>query len=146
MRRLVPIVLCLMSASPAVAAAGKARAARSAPPPRAEESGSCRRLPPGRRIVKLNLRPDTELGDLVAWIAAITCKQFILPGNIPANSKKVTIVAPQLITPEEAYDLFLAALDSMGLAVYPAGQFSRIIESHVAKSSPVPLSVQAASP
>jgi hypothetical protein len=141
MRRFALTALLLLCASPAVAGAGKGAAARPAPPPHAEEGGSCHRLPPGRRIVKLNLRPNTDLGDLVAWIAAITCKQFILPGNVPVTSKTVTIVAPQLITPEEAYDLFLGALDSMGLTVYRAGPFFRIIESHAAKSSPLPVRV-----
>ena len=137
-------MLLLLSTSPALAGGHKGSPARRAPPPTADEGG-CRRLPPGRRIVKLNLRPNTELGDLVAWIAAITCKQFILPGSIAGNSKTVTIVAPQLITPEEAYELFLSTLDSMGLAVYRVGPFLRIIESHAAESSPVPVSVEPAS-
>lgn len=91
------------------------------------------------RIVKLNMKPDTELGDLISWISSITCKQFILPGTIPGNSRKVTIVAPQLITPEEAYQLFVAALDSVGLTVQEAGKFYRIIESGKAKmGAPLP--------
>ncbi|HEY5089361.1 MAG TPA: hypothetical protein VIK30_05295, partial [Polyangia bacterium] len=57
---------------------------------------SCRKFPAGKRIVKLNLKPDTDLADLVAWISAITCKEFILPGNVASTSKKVTIYAPQL--------------------------------------------------
>ena len=65
-----------------------------------KEFNSCKKFPSGKRIVKLNLKPDTELGDLISWISSITCKQFLLPGTIPANSKKVTIVAPELITPE----------------------------------------------
>ena len=104
-----------------------------------KEFNSCKKFPAGKRIVKLNLKPDTELGDLISWISSITCKQFLLPGTIPANSKKVTIVAPQLITPEEAYRLFLAALDSVGLTVQPAGKFLRIIETLKAKSAPIPL-------
>ena len=79
--------------------------------------------------MKLNLKPDTELGDLIAWISSITCKQFLLPGTIPANSKKVTVVAPELITPEEAYRLFLGALDSAGLTVEHSGKFERIVET-----------------
>ena len=79
-----------------------------------KEFNSCKKFPAGKRIVKLNLKPDTELGDLIAWISSITCKQFLLPGTIPANSKKVTVVAPELITPEEAYRLFLGALESVG--------------------------------
>ncbi len=63
----------------------------------------------------------------------------MLPGTIPANSKKVTIIAPQLITPEEAYRLFLAALDSVGLTVEPSGKFLRIIETLRAKSTSIPV-------
>ena len=79
-----------------------------------KDFNTCKKFPAGKRIVKLNLKPDTELGDLIAWISSITCKQFLLPGTIPANSKKVTVVAPELITPEEAYRLFLGALESVG--------------------------------
>ena len=90
--------------------------------------------------MKLNLKPDTELGDLISWISSITCKQFLLPGTIPANSKKVTIVAPELITPEEAYRLFLGALDSVGLTVEPSGKVLRIIETGQGASRvPIPL-------
>jgi hypothetical protein len=88
--------------------------------------------------VKLNLKPDTEVGDLVAWISAITCKQFVLP-DLPASHAKVTIVAPSLITPREAYRLFLESLDSVGLTVLPAGSFLRIIESAKVKTYPVPV-------
>jgi general secretion pathway protein D len=104
-----------------------------------KEFNSCKRFPSGKRIVKLNLKPDTELGDLISWISSITCKQFLLPGTIPANSKKVTIVAPELITPEEAYRLFLGALDSVGLTVQPSGSVLRIIETPNAKTAPIPL-------
>jgi general secretion pathway protein D len=104
-----------------------------------KDFNSCKKFPSGKRIVKLNLKPDTELGDLISWISSITCKQFLLPGTIPANSKKVTIVAPELITPEEAYRLFLGALDSVGLTVQPSGKVLRIIETVKAKSAPIPL-------
>jgi general secretion pathway protein D len=94
-----------------------------------KDFNTCKKFPAGKRIVKLNLKPDTELGDLIAWISSITCKQFLLPGTIPANSKKVTVVAPELITPEEAYRLFLGALDSAGLTVEHSGRFERIVET-----------------
>jgi hypothetical protein len=100
-------------------------------------ANSCRKLPPGKRIVKLNLKPDTSLPDLVAWISTITCKGFLLPGGTAIDNSKVTIVAPELLSPEEAYRLFLDALDSVGLTVYPAGRFMRIIETAKAKTSPI---------
>jgi len=88
--------------------------------------------------VKLNLKPETEIADLVAWISSITCRQFVLP-DVPASHAKVTIVAPSLITSGEAYRLFLDALDSVGLTVYPSGPFFRIIESGKAKTYPIPV-------
>ena len=107
----------------------------------AEAVTSCRKLPPGKRIVKLSLKPDTNVADLVAWISSITCRQFILPGNIPGSGKTVTIVSPQLLTPEEAYGLFLDALDSVGLTVYRQNAFYRVIESSKAIHSPIPFEV-----
>ncbi|HZL16354.1 MAG TPA: hypothetical protein VFG23_01285 [Polyangia bacterium] len=101
-------------------------------------ANSCRKLPPGKRMVKLNLKPDTSLPDLVAWISAITCKDFLLSSGGAIDNAKVTIVAPELLSAEDAYRLFLDALDSVGLTVYPAGKFMRIIETSKAKSSPIP--------
>jgi type II secretory pathway component GspD/PulD (secretin) len=113
--------------TPAVAADGMADAAPA-----------CRKLPAGKRLVKLNLKPSTEIPDLVAWISSVTCKPFILPSAI-ATGKTVTVVSPQLITVGEAYDLFLQALDSVGLTAYPDGRFMRIIETSRAKTSPIPV-------
>jgi general secretion pathway protein D len=121
------------------AATGAAGAPGATELPGEKEFNSCKKFPAGKRVVKLNMKPDTELGDLLAWISSITCKQFLLPGTIPANSKKVTIIAPQLITPEEAYRLFLAALDSVGLTIEPSGKFLRIIETLRAKSTSIPV-------
>jgi hypothetical protein len=90
---------------------------------------TCKKYPPGKRTVRPKFKPETELGDLIAWISSITCKQFLLPGTIPANSRKLTVVAPELITPEEAYRLFLGALDSAGLTIEHAGKFERIVET-----------------
>ncbi len=39
-----------------------------------KEFNSCKKFPSGKRIVKLNRKPDTELGDLISWISSITCK------------------------------------------------------------------------
>jgi general secretion pathway protein D len=127
------LVAWCAAAAVAVTAAGAPGHGIAAPP------ATCRALPPGKRLVKLNLKPETDVADLLAWISSITCKQFILPGGIADSRKTVTIVSPQLMTREEAYALFLAALDSVGLAVYPTGNFLRVIETARAKTSPVPL-------
>jgi uncharacterized protein (DUF1778 family) len=99
---------------------------------------SCREIPPGERV-KANLKPDADLSELVAWISALTCKQFIVPASSSAASRKITLVAPALITREEAYRVFLDALDSVGLTVEPAGKALQIIESAKAKTASIPV-------
>lgn len=96
-------------------------------------------------MVRLNLKPDTDVVDLVAWISSVTCKSFVLPAGLGAG-KTVTVFSPQLITPEEAYRLFLDALDSVGLTVVRAGRFLRIIEVGDAKKSPIPVVVSPRGP
>ena len=121
------LALVLGVATPAVAAEGAAN--------------TCRKVPAGKRVVKLSLKPDTEVSDLILWISSVTCRQFLVPGGIDTHAKKVTIIAPQLITPEDAYRLFLDALDSVGLTVVAQGRFLRIIETTAAKTFPVPFYV-----
>ena len=126
---------------PAPAPAPAAGAAKPGAPgvvelPGEKEFNSCKKLPPGKRIVKLNLKPETEVIDLIGWISSITCSQFLV--SIPLQGKKVTVIAPQLITPEEAYRLFYAALESVGLTVEPSGKFLRIVETTRARFSNLP--------
>ena len=127
------LALALTGALPASAA----RPARATAAERSSGGTTCVKIPAGKRV-KVNLKPETEIADLVAWISSITCRQFVLP-DLPASKAKVTIVAPSPLTPREAYLLFLEALDSVGLTVYPDGAFLRIVETHSAKSSPVPV-------
>jgi hypothetical protein len=103
--------------------------------PGEKEFNSCKKLPAGKRIVRLNLKPDTEVMDLIGWISSITCAQFIV--SVPVQGKKLTIVSPQLITPEEAYRLFFSALDSLGLTVEPTGKFLRVVENAKARFAPL---------
>ena len=134
MGRIFAALLLLVTATVGPAAAAGERTSG----PAAMAGASCRRLPEGKRL-RLNLKPNTELVDLISWISAITCKPFIVPGTIPSQGKTVTIIAPQPITTAEAYELFLAALDSVGLTVYASGGFLRVIETSRVKSAPIPI-------
>ena len=123
--------------APAPAAgAAKPSVTGAAELPGEKEFNSCKKLPAGKRIVKLNLKPETEVIDLIGWISSITCSQFLV--SIPLQGKKVTVISPQLITPEEAYRLFYAALESVGLTVEPSGKFLRIVETTRARFSNLP--------
>lgn len=105
--------------------------------PGEREFNSCKKLPAGKRIVRLNLKPDTDVMDLIGWISSITCAQFIV--SVPVQGKKLTIISPELITPEEAYRLFFSALDSVGLTVESTGKFLRVVENAKARFAPLPL-------
>jgi type II secretory pathway component GspD/PulD (secretin) len=136
--RVVALLAMVVGIVTPMSALGAAPNPPRASAPAADGADSCRRLGAGKRL-KLNLKPNTEVVDLVSWISAITCKRFIVPGNLQAQGKTVTIIAPQPITAAEAYDLFLDALDSVGLTVYSAGRTLRLIETSKVRSSPIPV-------
>jgi general secretion pathway protein D len=121
-------VLCLLLVATTASAKGTEL-------PGEREFNECRKVPAGRRI-KLTLKPESELQDLVGWISGMTCKKFILPASV--RSQKVTIVAPEPVSAAEGYRLFLSALASMGLTVEATGGFLRVIESNRGKESNVP--------
>jgi general secretion pathway protein D len=125
------------ASQPAGAAAGAGgKAADDLPLPGEKEFNECRTFP-GNKKVSINLKPETELLELIGWIKAISCRPFILPANI--RQSKVTIIAPQLVTANEAYRIFLSALESMGLTVQPDGKVLKIIESSRARESSIPV-------
>jgi hypothetical protein len=115
-------------------------AAPTAPsPPSDVPFNTCQKIPAGKRIVKMNLKPDSELPTVVAWISSITCKPFVLPSHLSSSGKKITVVAPNLMTRDEAYASFLNALDAIGLAVERSGGILKVIETAKAKSSSIPV-------
>jgi hypothetical protein len=107
-------------------------AAQAAPDKPADKASSqCRKLPPAKRILKLNIKPDSDVRDLIGWMTTITCTGFITnPQDL--EGKKVTVRPEGLITLEEAQQLFVGALDSVGLVVQPplppAGQDAGILK------------------
>ena len=68
-----------------------------------KDFNACRKVPAGKRLVKLTLKPDTSVDELVVWISSITCRQFVWSDAITAGSKTVTIVAPLPMTPKQAF-------------------------------------------
>jgi general secretion pathway protein D len=89
--------------------------------------------------VAVTFKPETELKDLITWVMGFTCKNFMLDPRIVSTGKKVTVIAPNKMSAAEAYNVFLAALSTMGLTVVPKGNVMRIVESATAKSETVPI-------
>ena len=90
--------------------------------------------------IAVTFKPETELKDLITWVMGFTCKNFILdPRTVSTGNRKVTIIAPLKMSPAEAYNVFLAALSTMGLTAVPKGNVLRIVESSTAKGDTVPI-------
>ncbi len=141
--------LCWIVAAPhraarAQAPAGTARVAVGDPVaasaantvPGEEEFNSCRKLPPGKRI-KVSLKAEATIEELLRWLSRFTCKRFVVAQNL--RHAKVTLVTPTAITATEAYRGFHAALEVMGLALVPAGRFLKIVPREWAMRGSIPV-------
>jgi general secretion pathway protein D len=80
---------------------------------------------------------DADLSELVRVIAQLTGKRFIFGGKI--RNIKATVYSPQKVTVAEAYQAFLAILETNGLTVVPHGRFLKIIDSAGAASQDTPI-------
>lgn len=92
-----------------------------------------------KKSYAVTLKPDTELKELLTWAMGFTCKNFIYESSILQRSKKLTIIAPNAMTPQQAYRLFLVGLSTMGLTVVPKGNVLRVVEAANAKQETVPI-------
>jgi general secretion pathway protein D len=88
----------------------------------------------------VSFKPEIELKELITWINTIVCKTVTLDQRVVATTRKVTILAPSKMTPQEAYRLFLVALATIGYDVVP-GKYLKVVESQAVKRENLPLHV-----
>ena len=81
--------------------------------------------PPGHRV-KFNLQ-DADLAELVNHISGLTGRRFIYGAKV--RQIKATVVSPEPVTLEEAYQAFLSILEANGMTVVPHGRFLKIVDS-----------------
>jgi general secretion pathway protein D len=81
---------------------------------------------PGGALVKFNLQ-DADLAELVNHISGLTGKRFIYGAKV--RQVKATVVSPEPVTLEEAYQAFLSILEANGMTVVPHGRFLKIVDS-----------------
>lgn len=137
--------LILLPASEAAAQA-RPRPGRATPPGAAPEKappGAAPELPstmdkiatatdvtyrpkPGGHRVKFNLQ-DADLAELVNHISGMTGKRFIYGAKV--RKIKATVVSPEPVSLDEAYQAFLSILETNGMTVVPHGRFLKIVDS-----------------
>jgi hypothetical protein len=105
--------------------------AAPAPAPDSELPGlpdfvGCGKLPAGKAVLKLNLRPRSALGDLINYMTSVSCKPFAPAADVDLT-RTVALAGSRTLTPEHLYRLFLAELASAGLTVRPTGKLLEIV-------------------
>jgi general secretion pathway protein D len=91
---------------------------------------------PGGHLVKFNLQ-DADLAELVNHISGLTGRRFIYGAKV--RQIKATVVSPEPVTLDEAYQAFLSILEANGMTVVPHGRFLKIIDSGGVVAQPTPV-------
>ena len=78
---------------------------------------------------------DVELTDLVQTVSELTGRNFVYDDSVRG---KVTIISPQRLSLDEAYQLFLTVLNVKGYAVVPSGGVNKIVLVKDAKENNLP--------
>lgn len=99
-----------------------------------------------RGPVSVSFKPEVGLTDLITWAMGFTCKNFVYGTGIGNRSAQVTIIAPKRMSPQQAWSVFLVALQTMNLTVVPHGNVLTIVETAQANSEPLPIYRRGAPP
>jgi len=94
------------------------------------------RAKPAGHMVKFNLQ-DADLAELVNHISGLTGRRFIYGAKV--RQIKATVVSPEPVTLDEAYQAFLSILEANGMTVVPHGRFLKIIDSGGVVTQPTPI-------
>ena len=95
-------------------------AAQSSAPSEASGPGE-----PAENLITMNFQ-DVDLAVLAKFISEITGKNFVLDESVRG---KVTIIKPGKVTPEQAYSIFMSALQLEGFTTVDAEPVIKIIPS-----------------
>ena len=79
--------------------------------------------------------PNAELKDIIKAISKLARKNFILDRKI--ENRRITILSPEAVTKQEAYNAFLSALYMNDLTIVAEGKFLKVIDTKAALQSNV---------
>jgi general secretion pathway protein D len=88
--------------------------------PRAEPGGTS----PGRVSLDFN---DVELSVFVRFISELTGRNFVLDDVVKKAGGKISVYSPTKVTQDQAYSMFVAALEVSRLAVVTKGNVHQIV-------------------
>jgi len=105
--------------------------AQSATPPAADQQEPPKIGRAGDDFITLNFS-NIDIAALVKVMSEFTRKNFILDEKVTG---KVTLMTPTKISPEEAYQIFLSALEIKGFTAVEDGRIIRIVPTASARQS-----------
>jgi hypothetical protein len=76
----------------------------------------CREATPDTKI-NVNFKADTSLRDLAVWLGGFTCRSVVYSADVVRAAPTVTIISPRSLTPKQALQLFVDAVEATGLVV-----------------------------
>jgi general secretion pathway protein D len=71
---------------------------------------------------------DVEIQVFVRFISELTGKNFVLDETVKKQGGKISVFSPTKVTPDQAYNMFVAALEVSRLAVVPKGAVHQIVQ------------------
>jgi general secretion pathway protein D len=71
---------------------------------------------------------EVEIPVLVRFISELTGKNFVLDETIKKQGGKISVFSPTKVTPDQAYSMFVSALEVARLAVVPKGPVYQIVQ------------------
>ncbi len=80
---------------------------------------------------------DVELRDLIKTVSEMTGRNFVYDERVRG---KVTIISPDRMSEEEAYQLFLTVLNVKGYTLVPSGKINKIVPLQNARQNSLPVS------
>jgi general secretion pathway protein D len=116
------VALCLVSIGSSALAAEQVPVVELA-----DKLLACKKLAPEKKL-RLTLHGEVGAQELVAALAPLSCRPIVI-GGAALHGGKVSIEAPDLLSPMEATRLLISALDSLGLSIEAAGGGYRVFDS-----------------
>ncbi len=77
---------------------------------------ACKEPGPSAKLT-VQFKPEASLVDLATWVTGFTCKNVVFSADVAKRATKVTVVSPKALTPKQALELFVDAVEATGMVV-----------------------------
>jgi hypothetical protein len=74
----------------------------------------CKPAPADAKL-EVYFNSDVRVVDLAVWVEGFTCKNVVFDAGLATKATKVNVLAPGKMSPKQALELFVDALDAVGL-------------------------------